>query len=126
ADGSAVWLSRGDREDRKRAEQGLPDSAIHEASGRERRCKSLSCSINPTLDIALPEVVYKKKRKNISQERWKIRKSVRAYIAPGIFDLRQTCSINSLIVQVVLIVKNLRDLSGTLDIDTGVIEKYGA
>lgn len=48
---------RGDREDRKRAEQGPLDSAIHEASGRERRCKSLSCSINPTLDIALPEVI---------------------------------------------------------------------
>lgn len=55
----AAQLSRGDREDRKRAEQGPLDSAIHEASGRERRCKSLSCSINPTLDTALPEIIYK-------------------------------------------------------------------
>lgn len=40
--------------DGKRAEHGPPyDPAIHEAHGREKRCKSPSCPINPTPDIAV-------------------------------------------------------------------------
>lgn len=125
ADGGVAM--RGDREDRKRAEQGPLDSAIHEASGRERRCKSLSCSINPTLDIALPEVIQGytytcttpfpalpslghgfQKRENIGQERGKISKSSAIHY-PAFSISWQTCFINSLIVQVVFIVNNLHD-----------------